>query len=189
MTSQLNYVAARQKLAENIRTAERTRLAYSDQTHAGTRWADDVAVVDFDELSNLYRLAQLGDKPPEALATVFANSAFVCFAYEGQALVGAGRALADGRDCAYIADVAIHPNHQRRGLGSTLIRRIVARCSRHKKIILHAKPGTERFYAMLGFLPIETAMGMKWDPRTTSEPGRLTTAPAPRAATPADYDR
>jgi hypothetical protein len=37
-------------------------------------WIDDVGAVDLEELSNLYRMAPLGDKPPQALATVFGNS-------------------------------------------------------------------------------------------------------------------
>jgi hypothetical protein len=34
-----------------------------------------------DELSRLYKIASMGDKPPEALATVLGNSLFGCFAY------------------------------------------------------------------------------------------------------------
>ncbi|WP_165687281.1 GNAT family N-acetyltransferase [Streptomyces sp. KO7888] len=34
-------------------------------------------------------------------------------------------APADGVDCACIADVAVHPEHQGRGLGSGIIRRLV----------------------------------------------------------------
>ncbi|MFF4958801.1 hypothetical protein [Streptomyces sp. NPDC001222] len=53
--------------------------------------ADDV---DLDELAHLYRIAPLGNKSPEALATVFGNSMFACFVYSDGALVGAGRPLA-----------------------------------------------------------------------------------------------
>jgi hypothetical protein len=63
-------------------------------------WTGDKAGVDFGELSELYRIAPLGSKPPDVLATVFGNSMFACFAYHGGALVAAGRALADGLDCA-----------------------------------------------------------------------------------------
>ena len=87
------------------------------------RWVDDLADIDWDELSELYRVAPLGDKPPDALRTVFSNSMFVRFVYAGDRLVGAGRALADGLDCAYIADVAVHPDHQGTGLGQAIIRR------------------------------------------------------------------
>ena len=53
-------------------------------------WIHDVGAVDMDELSSLYRIAPLGSKPPEALATVFGNSMFMCFVYLGGVLVGAG---------------------------------------------------------------------------------------------------
>lgn len=58
------------------------------------RWVYEVAAVDLAELSQLYRIAPLGEKPPDALATVFGNSRFACFVYAGDVLVGAGRALA-----------------------------------------------------------------------------------------------
>ena len=90
------------------------------QPSADYSWVDDIGSVDLAELSNLYRIAPLGDKPPDALATVFGNSMFTCFVYHGATLAGAGRALADGLDCAYIADVAVHPDHQGHGLGTAV---------------------------------------------------------------------
>lgn len=134
---------------------------------------DDVAGVDLHELSNLYRIAPLGEKPAPALATVFGNSRFVCFVYAGHVLVGAGRALADGLDCAYIADVAVHPAHQGRGLGKAIIRKLVAAAGEHKKIILYANPGTEAFYGELGFLRMNTAMAIWRDPAKAVESGLL----------------
>ena len=128
------------------------------------QWTGDKAGVAFAELSELYRIAPLGNKPPEALVTVFGNSMFACFAYHGGALVAAGRGLADGLDCAYIADVAVHPAHQGHGLGKEVIRRLTALAGGHKKIILYANPGTEAFYARLGFLRMNTAMAVWHDP-------------------------
>jgi GNAT superfamily N-acetyltransferase len=139
----------------------------------GYRWTDELAGVDLEELSRLYRIAPLGDKPPDALATVFGNSRFVCFVYAGDVLVGAGRALADGLDCAYLADVAVHPDHQGRGLGKAIIRELIELCAGHKKIILYANPGTERFYGSLGFMRMNTAMGIWTDPARAIESGIL----------------
>ena len=76
--------------------------------------------------------------PPSALRTVFGNSMFTCFAYADDDLAGAGRVLADGLDCAYIAHVAVHPAHQGRGLGTEIIRRLAGLARGHKKIILYA---------------------------------------------------
>jgi predicted N-acetyltransferase YhbS len=136
-------------------------------------WVDDISAVDWDELSHLYRIAPLGDKPPDALETVFGNSMFTCFCHAGDVLVGAGRALADGLDCAYIADVAVHPEHQGRGLGQAIIRRLVSSANDHKKIILYANPGTEGFYDRLGFLRMNTAMAIWHDPTRAVESGIL----------------
>jgi ribosomal protein S18 acetylase RimI-like enzyme len=40
--------------------------------------------------------------------------------------------LADGFDCAYIAEVAVHPHHQGRGLGTAVIGQLVALPRGHK---------------------------------------------------------
>ena len=137
------------------------------------RWVSDSSAVDLDELSELYRIAPLGNKSPQALKTVFGNSMFACFACHGDALVAAGRALADGVDCAYLADVAVHPAHQGKGLGQEVIRRLVALAAGHKKIILYANPGTEGFYARLGFLRMNTAMAIWSDPAGAVAKGLL----------------
>jgi GNAT superfamily N-acetyltransferase len=149
----------------------------------GYSWRHRADDVDFDELSRLYRVAPLGDKPAEALATVFGNSMFSCFVYFDGALVGAGRALADGVDCAYIADVAVHPDHQGHGLGSGIIRRLVELARGHKKIILYANPGTEAFYRRLGFLRMNTAMAIWSDPGPAVEAGLLSPDDTPPSTT------
>jgi GNAT superfamily N-acetyltransferase len=41
---------------------------------------------------------------------------------------------------AYIADVAVHPDHQGRGLGKAIISRLVTAAQGHKKIM--ARPGS-----------------------------------------------
>ncbi len=140
-------------------------------------WVHDVGAVNLDELSNLYRIAPLGDKPPAALATVFGNSMFTCFAYAGEVLAGAGRVLADGLDCAYIADVAVHPGYRGRGLGTQIIRQLVGLARGHKKIILYANPGTEAFYGRLGFLRMNTAMAIWHDPARAVGIGLLSAGP------------
>jgi ribosomal protein S18 acetylase RimI-like enzyme len=139
----------------------------------GYRFVADLESVHWDDLSQLYRIAPLGEKPPAALATVFGNSMFCCFCYAGDTLVGAGRALADGLDCAYIADVAVHPDHQGRGIGRETIRRLVDSSRGHKKIILYANPGSEPFYERLGFLRMKTAMAIWSDPEQAVATGIL----------------
>jgi ribosomal protein S18 acetylase RimI-like enzyme len=123
-------------------------------------WIFEQERIDWDALSALYKVAPLGDKPPDLLKRVFSNSMFKCFVFDGGRLVGAGRALADGADCAYLCDVAVHPDFQGQGLGKAIIVRLRELAAGHKKIILYANPGTEGFYRKLGFRRMRTAMAI-----------------------------
>ena len=123
-------------------------------------WAYDDDSIDWNELSALYRIAPLGEKAPEDLRVVFANSRYKCFVSAHGRLIGAGRALADGVDCAYLCDVAVHPEHQGSGLGKAIIEKLKAFAAGHRKIILYANPGKEGFYRKLGFRRMRTAMAI-----------------------------
>ena len=68
--------------------------------------------------------------------------------------------VADGVDCSYICDIAIHPDHQGRGLGKEMMARLVAASQGHRKIILYAVPGKEGFYRNFGFRRMRTAMAI-----------------------------
>jgi ribosomal protein S18 acetylase RimI-like enzyme len=123
-------------------------------------WRDSLDNLDWEELSNLYRVAPLGNKPAADLKVVFTASLFKCFVYESGKLIGAGRALADGLDCSYICDVAVHPAHQGSGIGKAIVSKLVDLSKGHKKIILYAVPGKEPFYQKLGFKRMKTALAI-----------------------------
>lgn len=126
-------------------------------------WEFSTDRIDWHALSHLYRIAPLGEKKPEDLEVVFTNSRFKCFVFDDDALVGAGRALADGLDCSYICDLAVHPNYQGAGLGRGIVSRLVELSRGHRKIILYAVPGKEPFYRKLGFRRMRTAMAIFQD--------------------------
>ena len=123
-------------------------------------WAFSQKDINWEELSNLYRLAPLGKKEPENLKIVFSHSMFKCFVNHGENLIGVGRALADGKDCSYICDVAVLPDYQGKGIGRDIVKKLIALSKGHKKIILYANPGTESFYKNLGFDRMSTAMAI-----------------------------
>jgi ribosomal protein S18 acetylase RimI-like enzyme len=123
-------------------------------------WTDDLSRVNWDELAALYRAAPLGEKKPADLELVFRNSMFRCFAFDSARLAGAGRVLADGRDCAYLCDIAVLPSHQGNGLGKEIISQLVGLSRSHRKIILYAVPGKERLYEKFGFRRMTTAMAI-----------------------------
>jgi ribosomal protein S18 acetylase RimI-like enzyme len=123
-------------------------------------WTDDLARIDWDEACALYRAAPLGDKSPRDLNWY---SETACFA-PLLSIPGIWRApagpLADGRDCSYICDIAVHPDQQGRGLGKEIIARLVRLSASHRKIILCAVPGKETFYERFGFRRMTTAMAI-----------------------------
>ena len=124
------------------------------------KWIFDQDSVKWAELVELYKAAPLGNKEAEKLEIVFSNSLYKCFVYESDRLVGVGRALADGADCSYICDVAVHPELQGAGLGSEIVSKLVELSRGHKKILLYAVPGKEGFYKKLGFEKMLTAMAI-----------------------------
>lgn len=137
-------------------------------------WSDDLNTVDWEELSALYRVAPLGDKKPADLKRSFSNSLYRCFVREDARLVGVGRALADGVDCAYICDIAVLPSHQGTGLGKQIVGRLVELSRGHRKVILYAVPGKEPFYRKFGFKRMTTAMAIFENQELAQQRGYLT---------------
>lgn len=136
-------------------------------------WIHSDKNVAWDELSHLYLIAPLGQKSPADLKLAFSNSKFKCFVYDSGKLIAAGRALADGVDCSYICDVAVHPNYQGQGLGKQMVMKLVAFSKDHRKIILYAAVGKEPFYLKLGFKRMATAMAIFKNQAQALESGLL----------------
>jgi ribosomal protein S18 acetylase RimI-like enzyme len=140
---------------------------------ARMEWLFDDASIDWTELSDLYRVAPLGFKEAKHLQTVFSNSRYKCFVRADGRLIGAGRALADGGDCSYLCDIAVHPRVQGTGLGKAITNRLKELSAGHKKIILYANPGREGFYEKLGFRRMRTAMAIFADQEAAARGGLI----------------
>lgn len=136
-------------------------------------WVYSDENMDWDELSHLYLIAPLGQKAPNDLKVSFSNSMFKCFVYDSGKLAAAGRALADGVDCSYICDVAVHPDYQGQGLGRQIVSKLVEFSQGHRKIILYAAVGKEPFYLKLGFKRMATAMAIFQNQAQALENGLL----------------
>jgi ribosomal protein S18 acetylase RimI-like enzyme len=124
------------------------------------QWLYEDDSIDWAALSELYRIAPLGDKSAEHLKRTYAKSLFKCFVLSDERLVGAGRVVGDGIDTAYLCDVVVHPDFQGRGLGKALVLKLKELSAGHRKIILYANPGKEDFYRKLGFRRMLTAMAI-----------------------------
>ncbi|MBV8656333.1 MAG: GNAT family N-acetyltransferase [Burkholderiales bacterium] len=129
--------------------------------------------IDWQALAALYKAADMGEKPVEDLQISFGNSMYKCFAYHAGELIGVGRGLADGRDCAYLCDVAVHPTYQGQGVGRQIIGKLLDLSAGHKKRILYAVPGKEGFYKTMGFSRMQTAMAIFPDQAHAIENGFL----------------
>src|ERR1700722_11511655 len=116
------------------------------------RFRCDSRGVDWQELVLLFKLANLGGREGDKVKRAFENSTVVCFALNGSRLVGAARALSDREYHATVYDVAMHPDYQRRGLGTRLMNELLATLPVWR-VLLVADGEARRFYQRLGFEP------------------------------------
>ena len=59
---------------------------------------------------------------PQMLRCAYENSLLVLGAYEAEKLIGIIRAVGDGASIVYVQDIIVHPDFQRRGIGTQLMR-------------------------------------------------------------------
>ncbi len=93
---------------------------------------------------------------PDALRMGFAHSLRILAAYEGTELLGLIRVVGDGQTVVLIQDLLVFPEHQRKGVGSSLLRAILEQYSAVRQIQL-ATDNTQKnltFYRSMGFVPM-----------------------------------
>jgi ribosomal protein S18 acetylase RimI-like enzyme len=98
-------------------------------------------------------------------ADTLAASWRVCAAYDGDALVGFGRVISDGRLHAFITEMIVHPDHQQQGIGSAVLHDLISACQAAgiTDIQLFCAEGKEAFYRKGGFAPrLPTRPGMQY---------------------------
>jgi ribosomal protein S18 acetylase RimI-like enzyme len=124
---------------------------------------------------DLRKVANLTPPPLDAAAKSLANT-FACFlAFErahmlneatpaaGQAPVAMGRLLGDGALFLQVCDVAVHPTHQRKGLGKRIMKSLVDFVDEHAPnayVSLVAEPLAQKLYPQFGFEDITPSIGM-----------------------------
>lgn len=124
-----------------------------------------------DEYLDLRRLSGLSPKTPEQGAPALTGSWYFCHVRTdaddpdpGRA-VAMGRIISDGGWYFHIADVATLPEHQRQGLGRTVMNRLLdeirAKAPADPYVTLIADPPGRRLYESLGFLDAAPSLGMR----------------------------
>jgi GNAT superfamily N-acetyltransferase len=111
---------------------------------------------------------------PERLERALANSTRVVSAWDGECLVGLARAISDGEHIVYVQDLLVLTSYRRRGLGSTLLRELLAPYEHVRQTVLLADDSPElgAFYRALGFEPARRSGMMAFVLLKTREPGR-----------------
>jgi len=122
------------------------------------RFQCDANFVDWQELLSLFKLASLGGRDGDKVRRAFENSTVVCFAFDETTLIGAARAISDREYHATIYDVAVHPEYQRRGIGTRLMSELLAMLPVWR-VLLVADGDAREFYQRLGFAPFGDVMG------------------------------
>jgi GNAT superfamily N-acetyltransferase len=90
-------------------------------------------------------------KKPAALHAALLGSHSLLTAWDGPRLVGLGNTLSDGHLVVYYSHLLVDPRYQRRGIGTELMRRLVARYWGFHQHILVADGGALGFYRKCGF--------------------------------------
>lgn len=156
----LKYALRYERNFQSCYNFDKQNVIFQKEILLPLTWNYDQEHIDWEVLAHLYKIAPLGEKKAADLQKSFSNSMYKCFVFDATQLIGVGRALADGVDCSYICDVAIHPDYQGKGIGKKIIQKLINLSEGHRKIILYANPGKEGFYKKLGFKRMSTAMAI-----------------------------
>ena len=90
---------------------------------------------------------------PDTLRKGFENSLLTLAAYEGNALLGLIRVVGDGQTIMFVQDLLVSPDHQRKGIGTALLKAVLERFShvRQIQLVTDNTSKTVAFYKFLGF--------------------------------------
>jgi ribosomal protein S18 acetylase RimI-like enzyme len=90
-------------------------------------------------------------KKPQQLHKALLGSHSLLSAWHGSTVVGLGNAISDGYLVVYYPHLLVLPDYQRRGIGTELMRRLVARYEGFHQHMLVADGRAIEFYRKCGF--------------------------------------
>lgn len=119
----------------------------------------DCSGVDWSIVSSTLQRVGMAYGEPELHRKAFENSHTAVFVYDEDQLVGFGRAISDDAYQAAVYDMAVAPEYQRQGIGTTIMEQILGRV-RQCNVILYAAVGKEQFYEKIGLRRMKTGMAL-----------------------------
>jgi predicted N-acetyltransferase YhbS len=93
---------------------------------------------------------------PETIRAMLRNADILATARVAGRLVGVSRAITDFAYCAYLSDLAVDAEYQRRGIGRELIRRTHEAAGLGTTLILLAAPAARDYYPRVGMIAHES---------------------------------
>ena len=115
------------------------------------------AGIDWEAVCLVLKEAGLRVRPAEVVRKAFENSFRVVFVFDGELLVGIGRAVSDGVYEAALYDIAVLPAYQGNQVGRMIVGDL-HKSLQDMNVILFANPGKEAFYGKLGYSRLLTGM-------------------------------
>ena len=104
---------------------------------------------------DLYIRSTLGERRPidnvKTFANMLANANLIITAWDQEKLVGIARTLTDFSYVAYLADLAVDEQYQKRGIGKQLIEETKSHLNSECMIVLLAAPKANDYYQKIGF--------------------------------------
>ncbi|OOM81610.1 GNAT family N-acetyltransferase [Clostridium sp. BL-8] len=119
--------------------------------------------VNWNDVSNILKEVGMTYFEGEVHKKAFENSHTTVFAFDGDKLIGFGRAISDGVYQSAIYDVAVLLEYQGKKIGSAIIDHIL-RFTPNCNFILYASPGKETFYEKQSFRKMKTGMAIFINP-------------------------
>lgn len=131
------------------------RIAHATRTTTEQGYDLDERPPSVEEYVRLRREAGLSGKTPEAARVGLANTWFGVTVRHGGEAVGMGRVIGDGGCFFEVVDIAVQPEHQRRGLGKRIMGALMDHLRAHAPasahVMLLADGPAHRLYEQFGF--------------------------------------
>ncbi|ASA23305.1 GNAT family N-acetyltransferase [Paenibacillus donghaensis] len=113
----------------------------------------------WEEVAELLKHFGLSNASADDHRQAFENSYAVSFVYDGNEMIGIGRAISDGIFQAAIYNIAVTPRYHGLGIGRIIIEDLLG-FVRHCNVILFTHPDKLEFYKHLGFRKMRTGLAL-----------------------------
>ncbi len=129
----------------------------------------DLASINWEELTAIFQLVNWGFRSPDEIKSAFEKSSFTCFVKEEKTIIGFGRTVDDGKYYALLVDVVVHPNHQAKKFGKTIVTKLKDSLVGYSFITLTAAPNKDGFYKKIGWKKQKSAFIFPKDEKQLKE--------------------